>query len=254
MKLFAHRTLLLVRLWGHLDQRRKRQFALLLGLMMVSVVAEVISLGAVVPFIGVLAAPDMVFEHRAVADLARAWGIMSTDQLALPLTIAFASAAIISGAIRMLLSWVSTRFTFSTGADLSREVYRRSLYQPYRVHIGRSSSQVISGITSKVGGTMLGVLLPFVTLVSSGLLLMAIMGTLIAIDPKVASIAAFGFGGSYVSISWFARRKLRHNSRRIAYEHTQVVKALQEGLGGIRDVLLDGTQPVYCMSPPMLVY
>ena len=246
MELFAHRSSLLVRLWRHLDQRRKRQFALLLGLMMVSVVAEVISLGAVVPFIGVLAAPDMVFEHRAVADLARAWGIMSADQLALPLTIAFASAAIISGAIRMLLSWVSTRFIFSTGADLRREVYRRSLYQPYRVHIGRSSSQVISGITSKVGGTMLGVLLPFVTLVSSGLLLMAIMGTLIAIDPKVASIAAFGFGGSYISISWFARRKLRRNSRRIAHEHTQVVKALQEGLGGIRDVLLDGTQPVYC--------
>jgi len=214
--------------------------------MMISVVAEVISLGAVVPFIGVLAAPDVVFEHQAVARLARAWGIASADQLVLPLTIAFAVAAIISGAVRMLLSWASTRFTFNTGADLSREVYRRSLYQPYSVHIGRSSSQVIAGITSKVGSTMLGVLLPFVTLVSSGSLLLAIMVTLIAIDPKVASIAAIGFGGSYMSISRFARRRLRRNSERIAYEHTQVVKALQEGLGGIRDVLLDGTQPVYC--------
>jgi ATP-binding cassette subfamily B protein len=237
---------LLVRLWRHLGKRRKRQFVLLLGLMMISVVAEVISLGAVVPFIGVLAAPDVVFEHQAVARLARAWGIASADQLVLPLTIAFALAAIVSGAVRMLLSWASTRFTFSAGADLSREVYRRSLYQPYSVHIGRSSSQVIAGITSKVGGTMLGVLLPFVTLVSSGSLLIAIMGALIAIDPKVASIAAIGFGGSYLSISRFARRRLRRNSERIAYEHTQVVKALQEGLGGIRDVLLDGTQAVYC--------
>ena len=32
----------------------------------------------------------------------------------------------------------------------------------------------------------------------------------------------------------------------MAHEQTQVIKALQEGLGGIRDVLLDGTQPVYC--------
>ena len=198
MKLSGHHSSLLVRLWRHLSKRRKRQFVLLLGLMMISVVAEVISLGAVVPFIGVLAAPDMVFEHQAVARLARTWGIASADQLVLPLTIAFALAAIISGAVRMLLSWASTRFTFSTGADLSREVYRRSLYQPYSVHIGRSSSQVIAGITSKVGATMLGVLLPLVTLVSSGSLLIAIMGTLIAIDPKVASIAAVGFGGSYI--------------------------------------------------------
>jgi ATP-binding cassette subfamily B protein len=42
------------------------------------------------------------------------------------------------------------------------------------------------------------------------------------------------------------RRRLRVNSQRIDFEHTQVVKALQEGLGGIRDVLLDGTQSVYC--------
>jgi ATP-binding cassette subfamily B protein len=39
---------------------------------------------------------------------------------------------------------------------------------------------------------------------------------------------------------------LQRSSQRIAHEQTQVVRALQEGLGGIRDVLLDGTQPVYC--------
>jgi ATP-binding cassette subfamily B protein len=237
---------LLVRLWRHLSKRRQRQFILLMGLMLISVAAEIISLGAVLPFLGVLAAPDLMFKHRVVADAARAWGIESADQLALPLTIAFASAALFSGAVRMLLAWVSTRFTYNTGADLSLDVYRRTLYQPYRVHISRSSSEVISGITNKVGSTMLGVLLPFVTLVSSGMLLLAIMITLIAIDPIAALIAAGGFGGSYALITWRTRRSLRRNSRRIAAEHTQVVKALQEGLGGIRDVLLDGTQPVYC--------
>jgi ATP-binding cassette subfamily B protein len=43
-----------------------------------------------------------------------------------------------------------------------------------------------------------------------------------------------------------SRRRLHRNSQRIAYKQTQVVKALQEGLGGIRDVLLDGTQTIYC--------
>jgi ABC-type multidrug transport system fused ATPase/permease subunit len=39
---------------------------------------------------------------------------------------------------------------------------------------------------------------------------------------------------------------LHRNSIAIAREQTHVVKALQEGLWGIRDVLLDGTQVVYC--------
>lgn len=237
---------LLARLWRHLSQRRQRQFKVLMGLMLVSVFAEIVSLGAVLPFIGALAAPQAVFNHPVIGEIARRSGIDSPDQLALPLTLAFVGAALISAAIRMLLTRVSTRFTFTTGADLSQEVYRRTLYQPYPVHTKRSSSEVISGITSKVGGTMLGVLLPLVTLISAAMLLLAVMLTLIVIDPAIALIAAGAFGGSYAVITWFTRRKLRRNSQRIALEHTQVVKALQEGLGGIRDVLLDGTQPVYC--------
>ncbi len=237
---------LLIRLWHHLTQRRQRQFVLLMGLMLISAFAEVVSLGAVLPFLGILVAPEHVFNHPIVADVALAWGITSADQLVLPLTVAFAAAALIAGAIRILLLWASTRLAVASGADLSIEVYRRTLYQPYRVHVARNSSEVISGITNKVNGVVFGVLLPLLTLVSSTVLLVAIMLALIAIDPMVASVAAVGFGASYALITWMSRRRLHRNSQRIAYEQTQVVKALQEGLGGIRDVLLDGTQPVYC--------
>ena len=68
---------------------------------------------------------------------------------------------------------------------------------------------------------------------------------LIAIDPIVASVAAVSFGTCYIFITWISRQRLRHNSELIAVEHTQVVKAIQEGLGGIRNVLLDNTQQFY---------
>ena len=237
---------LLARLWHHLGQNRRRQFGLLLGLMLISAFAEIISLGAVLPFIGILSAPDKVFEYGPVADIARSWGITSADQLVLPLTGAFALAALIAGSMRILVSWMSTRLTFATGADLSIEVYRRTLYQPYHVHVARSSSEMISSITGKIGSTTLGVILPILTLISSTVLLIAIMFALIAINPIVAVVATAGFGACYGLVTWLARRRLKRNSRLIAREQTQVVKALQEGLGGIRDVLLDGTQPVYC--------
>ena len=236
---------LLVRLFGHLSRRRRRQFGLLMGLILVNAFSEVISLGAVLPFLGILTAPDRVFSHPIVADVAQAWGITSADQLALPLTVAFAAAALIAGAIRILLLWVSNRLAFAAGADLSIKVYRRTLYQPYPVHIARNSSAVISGVTDKINGATT-VLQTLLTFGSSVVLLTAIMLALVAIDPVVASLTALAFGTSYGLITWPARRRLERNSRRIAYEQTQVVKALQEGLGGIRDVLLDGTQETYC--------
>jgi ABC-type multidrug transport system fused ATPase/permease subunit len=218
---------------------------LLTGLMLVSAVAEVVSLGAVLPFLGVLVAPNRVLGHPIVSDMARTFGITSADQLVLPLTVAFVAAALIAGIIRVLLLWTTTRIAFASGADLGIEVYRRTLYQPYRVHLARNSSEVISGITNKVGGAV-NVLLSLLTLVSSTVLLVAIMFALLTIDPMVASVAAVVIGASYASITWMSRRRLHRNSQRIADAQSLVVKALQEGLGGIRDVLLDGAQPFYC--------
>jgi ABC-type multidrug transport system fused ATPase/permease subunit len=236
---------LLIRLWYHLNRRRRRHFVLLIGLMLISMFAEVVSLGAVLPFIGVLTASQSVLNYRLVGDAAKAWGYTSTDQLIIPLAVAFASMALLAGAIRMLLLWASMRLAFASGAELSIEVYRRTLYQPYWVHVARNSSTVLSG-PAKVSGVVFGVLQPLLTLVSSIVLLVAVTLTLVIIDPVVATMAAIGFGGTYGLITWMARRRLRHNSQRMAHEETQVIKALQEGLGGIRDVLLDGTQPVYC--------
>jgi ABC-type multidrug transport system fused ATPase/permease subunit len=164
----------------------------------------------------------------------------------LPLTLMFVTASLVAGAIRMMLLWASTRIAFSTGADLGIDVYRRTLYQPFHVHVARNSSEVISGIVNKVNGVVFGVLQPSLMLLSSLLLLIAIMLTLIAIDPLMALLASISFGVSYGFITWMSRHRVHRNSERIAFEQTQVVKALQEGLGGIRDVLLDGSQSVYC--------
>jgi len=214
--------------------------------MLASALAEVASLGAVLPFLGVLVAPERVLIHPLVGDMAQSWGITSADQLVLPLTLAFIAVALIAGAIRILLIWASTRLAFSTGADLGIEVYRRTLYQPYWVHASQNSSEVISGITNKTDAVVFSVLVPLLTFVSSTVLVVVIMIALIVIDPAMASVAGVGFGVSYALITLISRRQLRRNSHRIAHEQTQVHKALQEGLGGIRDVLLDGAQSVYC--------
>ena len=63
IKVQASLVFLLKNLWGHFSRHRQRQFFLLMGLMLISALAEVVSLGAVLPFIGVLIAPDRVFEY-----------------------------------------------------------------------------------------------------------------------------------------------------------------------------------------------
>ena len=236
---------LLTQLFHHISRRRRRQFVFLLCLTVVSSFAEVVSLSAVLPFIGILTQPEKVFDSPSMAGVVQVLGITSSANLVVPLTIAFAVSALVAGGLRLLLLWVSIRLGNATGADLSIEVYRRTLYQPYSVHVARSSSEIISGITQKVG-TATGVLVSVVALVTSTALFAAIMMTLLAIDPLVAIAAAASFGFAYGVTAWRTRHRLVRNSQCIAYEQTRVIKALQEGLGAIRDVLLDGAQTAYC--------
>ncbi len=233
---------LLVDLWHHLSSRRRWQFVLVFGLVLLSAGAEVMTLGAVLPFIGILTAPESVYTYPLISTLAEQFGITATEDLILPLTIVFVVVALLAGTIRLLLLWVSTRLAVAASADLSSDVYRRTLHQPYSVHVTRNSSEVISGITSKLDAVAAGVLMPVQSLVGSVVLIVVVVTALVMIDPVVAAVGVAGFGGCYIALTLTFRHQLRRNSLLVAQEQTRVVRCLQEGMGGIRDILLDGTQ------------
>lgn len=237
---------LLGRLWNHISSRRQRQFGLLLVLMIVASLSEMLSIGALLPFLGVLTAPIHVFEHPVTQYFVQTFGIKAPEQLLLPLTIAFGLAAILAGAMRLWLLWAGTRLSFATGADLGISIYRRTLYQPFAVHTARNSSEVINGISGKANGVIYNVILPVVSLISSSFLLSAILIALLSVDPIIALAAFGGFGLIYTFIIRLTRNRLLVDSQRIARDSTEVIKSLQEGLGGIRDVLIDGSQDKFC--------
>lgn len=215
-------------------------------LMIIASFAEVISIGVVLPFLAVLTAPERVFNNALAQPLISALSITEPIQLLLPLTVAFAIGAMLSGIMRLILLWAQTRLGHAIGADLSASIYRRTLYQPYAVHVARNSSEVIAGITSKVNGIVYHIVLPTLTILSSLVMLISILLTLLAIEPTIAAIAFAGFGISYALVILATKKALLHNSQLVSREESQIIKALQEGLGGIRDVLLDGTQATYC--------
>jgi len=208
--------------------------------------AEILSIGAVLPFLAVLTEPERIFQLPAARPFINFMGFTSSNQLLLPLTIGFGLAALISGAMRLLLLWANTRISYATGADLSISIYRRTLYQPYSVHAARNSSEVINGISGKANSVIGVIIVPTLTLISSFIMLIAILLALVSIDPAVALAAFGGFGLIYATIIRFTRRRMLINSQSIAGDSTQLIKSLQEGLGGIRDVLIDGCQDVYC--------
>ena len=237
------RTLLLV-IWGHLPRRRRIQLGLLLMVMLASGGAELVSLGALLPFLGVLSDPERLWQQPLVQAFASRVGFTEASQLLLPASLTFAMAAVLAALIRLANLWLNGRLAAAVGSDLSCEAYRRTLYQPYQVHVQRNSSSLITAITNHIALTVLAlnavlqIVMAFV--IAAGLLI-----GLLLIDWMVALSTAGLFGVAYGLVAVTSRRQLQQNGGRIAVANNQRVKALQEGLGAIRDVLLDGRQATY---------
>ena len=210
--------------------------------MFVASFAEIMSVSAVIPFLGVITNPQAVFENPLLQNLIIFLNVQEPSQLILPMTILFISASLIAGFIRLLLLYATTRLSYGTGHDLSIEVYKRTLYQDYSVHLSRNSSEVINGIITKTSTVISGVITPILTLISSIIILIGIVGVLCAINFIVAISAFMGFGLLYFLVIIYTRSRINANSNVIALQSNKVVKSLQEGLMGIRDVLIHGSQ------------
>lgn len=236
---------LIRRLLISVPRNRIFQFFLLVLLMIATSFAEIVSIGAVLPFLGVLSAPDSFLENSYVKPVATLLGLSNSRDLLLTLTIAFSLASLVAGLMRFTLLWVQTRLSHSIGTDLRVDIYRRTLYQPYSVHLGRNTSEIISGISQKTSLVVEQVLFPLMIILSATLMLVSVSTVLVTIDYRVAFLGIIVFGLLYTAVSAFMKKRLAQNSKHISIGQDRSIKALQEGLGGIKDVLINGTQEPY---------
>ena len=245
---FKERSSNLIKLWHFASKRRQYQFWALIALMTLSSLLEVISIGAVIPLLGVLTAPEKFYDNAFVQPIVHFYGISDLDRLIFYVTIAFITIVIIANTVRLTLLYAITRYSFAMGADLSIKIYRHTLYQEYSVHISRNSSEVINGIITKTSSIIGGVIVPFLNFISSVILLTGIILLLLFINIAMTLTVFIGFGAIYLAIGRFTKSNLQNNSKIIAKHSNQMIKSLQEGLGGVRDVLIDGSQEFYCQK------
>ena len=148
-KLIPSTRILLLGIWNKLSLRRRLQLAVVIIVMLLSGAAELISLGVVLPFLAVISEPEQL-NQPLLKNLAYRVGVFEANNLLLPITIAFVITVIMASTVRLLNLWLNLRLAAAVGSDLSCEAYKRTLYQPYEVHLRQNSSSVITAATVRL--------------------------------------------------------------------------------------------------------
>ena len=232
-----------ITLVSQLPTRRKRHLALLTLLMFVGAFAEIISLGLIVPFLAFLIDPLQAFQVPIVARISESFDLGDPNDLRWTFTVLFAVAALISGVVRIILIVVTARISFGIGHEIGSEIYRQAIYQPYAVHISRSSSDVIGGL-DKVE-SLVWILYGLLNAASALLVSVLIIATLLVITPSFTAFVIIALGGVYAGLMRIMKKRLEWNAQTIAQALSERIQIAQEGLGSIRDILLDHSQQYF---------
>jgi ABC-type multidrug transport system fused ATPase/permease subunit len=223
-----------------LSPARKRQFLLTLALMLLGAAAEMVTIGAALPFLALVADPNSaLIPPRLLAVLSALGGSAVVGAAFLLIAAALGAAA-----VRLALTWGSQRFVMATGHDMAAAVFGRMLRQPYAEQVRRNSSQTLAAV-EKVQGVVFGLLQPAMQGLIGAFIALCVFALLLRIDARAAGLAAVAVVLAYVGVSLIVRPRLRRNSEALAGTMVERTRTVQEGLGGIRDIILDRSEPLF---------
>src|SRR5688572_29262930 len=212
--------------------------------MPVAALAEMVSVGAIVPFLALLSAPSNSSGQAWLVGLLQVAGSKSPEQMLLAAAILFAVAITLATIIRLFLSWATQRFAYGLGHDLAVEIQRRVLLQPYSFHLVRNSSQILASL-DKVELLVFTVILKLCQAAAAAIISLFVIVALVQVDAVSAGIAALLVLALYALVLIVIRKRLTASSKVIGSAYEQRLQTVQESLGGIRDVILEHSQPAY---------
>lgn len=231
-------------IWKKLRKKRKFQLTYLLLLMITSSLAELFSLASVIPFLGVITDSDSIWKIDYIKNFSISVGISNSSDLIIPFTIIFVISSFLAAIIRLSNIWFNYKLAALIGTDLSLQAYNLTLNQPYESHLKRNSSEVITTLSRQIDYTV--IVIGFaLQLITSFFVVLGLLLALFLTNWKVALSAGFTVGSIYIVVIKKTKKILLKNSIFIAKSMQVQVKNLQEGLGGIRDVILGGSQKTF---------
>jgi ATP-binding cassette, subfamily B, bacterial PglK len=228
-----------------LPHRRRRQVWLVIAIMLVGALAETVTIGAVLPFVALLSDPERAahLPGFGIFLAVTGGGAAAGGDLVARATGLLIATVILSASARLLIYRMTHHFVFGVAHDIGTTVFARMLRQPYPLHISRKSGMMLAGI-DKVQALISGMLLPLMHGIAASVIALAIIGLLTAIAP-VAAAAAAVVALAYLAVSTLLAGRLRANSQAIAELASVRMQTVQEGLGAIRDILLDHSQEIF---------
>lgn len=235
----------LKQLWQILSPLDKRKVIYVFILVMGMAFIESAGVISIMPFLAVLSNPNVVESNYYLKQLYDFTGTANKQNFILYLGFLSLFVVICSTVFKIVTQYAVNRFASLQRHYFSTRLLKTYLQQNYEFFIQRNSATLAKNILSEVDQLIWTMILPALTLMSYGVVLLSMVGILLLYDPLMAIATAFVLGLFYASIYMLVRKKLTQIGQEFTQANKERYQTCQEALAGIKDVMINNAEHGY---------
>ncbi len=228
-----------------LNPEQKRRFLLLVALMLAMGVLDLCGVAMILPFLAVLANPEIIADNAVLSFGYEALGMQSTYAFLEVLGLATFVLVMSGITVRALSFYLSNLFARHTSMTLGMARLMAYISQPYEWFLQQHSADLAKSVLQEMNEIVSGTVTPALRLVGNLFLMVALVGLLLVIEPVGAIGVGLLFGASFWLVDRAVRTRIHEmgiDRRRANRERQQVTG---EVLSGIREVKMMGLESMY---------
>ena len=231
---------LISNLFNLLSSYQRRRFYILQLLVILMTIVEILGVASIIPFMALVGDMTQLQQDTFIAKFYQMSGINSESQFVFILGICVLIMLFISMIISIFTIWGLSMFANKIGTEIADRLYEHYLNQDWLFHASGSSAQLTKKIATETMRVTGAVLVPLMQLNSKIILSLLMSISIFVYDPKVATIGLSIFAISYFFLFKGVRNRLNKNGIAISEVNEERFRLMNEGFGGIKDVLLMG--------------
>lgn len=225
-------------LFALLTDKQLKQFYILQVLVVIMAFTELLGIASIAPFMALVGDISILETNGIFAQLYQMSGLNN------PMDFLFYTGVIVlvmltfSTVVSMFTTWRLSIFGARIGTEIADRLYTYYMQQSWQFHASGSSAQLTKQVSTEAARISSQIVQPLMTMNAKIVLALFISISIVIYDPVIAILGLFIFSLAYFLLYRLVRQKLESNGQELSEVSTQRFRLMNEGFGGIKDVLL----------------
>ena len=219
-----------------------------MALILVMAFLEMLGVASILPFMSILANPDLLKTNSLLKTAFAASGhigIYNTNEFLFFLGVLFFVLLVTSLIFKAIVTYTQNHFALMQEYSICKRLVEGYLNQPYAWFLNRHSADLGKTILSEVSVVIHGGLIPLMSLIAQSTIALALLILLVIVDPLLAMSISMGLGLVYVVIFTLVSGWVKNLGQARIQANKERYTAVSEAFGAAREVKVGGLEQFY---------